>query len=210
MEAVGKDLYLNVLPKGAWTNYSWLLKRKGGNYLIGCADVTPVRDEIEKLGGIDKVFLTDIHFAQKWHGEIADHFGAKLVCNKLDKASVEKKCRTKNLLLIDKRTQLDDDFEIIPTPGHADGGLCYHWTNGKHTALFTGDFLAHTGKGWAVFTSKAKRKVMQQSLETVGELPVNLLCPGCSEGEPLASQSLKSGEFEKLTAATIKQYCGPD
>ncbi|MCA8916271.1 MAG: hypothetical protein KDB90_12750 [Planctomycetes bacterium] len=207
MEAVGKNLYLHTASKGAWTQFSWLLKRKGGNYLIGCTDVTPVRDEIEKLGGIDKLFLTDIHFAQKWHGEIAEHFGATLVCNKHDKASVGKKCRTKNLLTIDKRNQLDDDFEIIPTPGHATGGLCYHWANGKQSVLFTGDFLAHTHKGWAVFTSKSKRKIMQQSLTTVGELPITLLCPGCSEGDPVSSLALKPGAFARLTSETIEKFC---
>jgi glyoxylase-like metal-dependent hydrolase (beta-lactamase superfamily II) len=208
MKKIAADLYLHTVPRDKWTNFSWLLQRRGSNYLIGCADCSGIIGELEKLGGVKKVFLTDIHFAQKWHGEVADHFKAQLVCHATDKDSVIKKCRTGNLLVVDERTQLDDDFEAIPTPGHADGGLCYSWTPGKRSYLFTGDFLCHTNNGWAVFCGQAKRKIMKQSLATVGELKVQALCPGVSEGDPVSMRLFKSGEYAKLIADTIEKYCG--
>lgn len=208
MEKIESDLHLHTVPRDKWTNFSWLLQRKAGNYLIGCAAMGENIAELEKLGGVSKVFLTDIHFAQKWHGEVADHFKAKLVCHATDEESVIKKCRTENLQLIEKRTRLDADLEIIPTPGHADGGLCYSWTPGKRSYLFTGDFLCHATSGWAVFCGKAKRKIMKQSLTTVGELKVQTLCPGVSEGDPVPMRSFKGAEYNKLINDTIEKYCG--
>ena len=65
MERVAKDLHLFTLPRGAWTNFSWLIQRKGGNVLVGCADATEAYDGIEKLGGVDRILMTDNHFALK-------------------------------------------------------------------------------------------------------------------------------------------------
>lgn len=203
MEKIATNLHLFTLPRnGGWTHFSWLIVRKGGNALVACADTTPELDVIEKLGGVKYVLLTDNHFAAKWHGETVERFGATLVCHKSDKANAEKKCQTKALTLVDQRLELGDDLLAVHTPGHADGGLCYFW-NGH---LFTGDFLAHTDKGWAVFCGQAKRKIMKKSLETVGELKVQTLCPGCSQGQPVAHTGLKKGKWSELVARTIAEY----
>jgi glyoxylase-like metal-dependent hydrolase (beta-lactamase superfamily II) len=210
MEKISANLHLFTRESklgGGWMNYSWLLKRKGGNFLIACADVTENLAEIKKLGGVSRVFLTDIHFANKWHGEICKHFGASFVCHESDAAKVKTRCGVAKVEALGARTQLEKDFLAIHTPGHAEGGLCYFWNDGKENALFTGDFLAHTKDGWSVFCGKAKHKIMTKSLTTVGELPVTLLCPGVSNAEPVSHIPLKSGEFSRLTAETIKKCC---
>ncbi len=209
MEKLSPNLHLHTLKSrfAGWTNFSWLLKRKTGNFLIACADVTGNLEEIEKLGGLSCVFLTDIHFANNWHGEVCKHFGAMFVCHESDKAKAKTKCGASKIEALDARTQLEKDFLAIHTPGHADGGLCYLWNDGKESTLFTGDFLAHTPKGWSVFCGKAKHKLMTKSLQTIGELPVTLLCPGVSNGNVVSHVPLKRGEFSKLTAETIKKCC---
>lgn len=206
MEKINADLYLYTANRGEWTNFSWLLKRKGGNLLVACADVSDILPEIEKLGGLSRVLLTDIHFANAWHGKVADHFGAKLVCHESDKAKVKTRCKPARLEVLGARTQLEEDLLAVHTPGHADGGLCYFWTGGKTATLFTGDFLCHTGNGWAVFCGKAKRKIMAKSLATVGELGVELLCPGVSQGEPYPREAMKKGQWPKLIAETTAAY----
>ena len=40
-----------------------------------------------------------------------------------------------------RRHMLDDDFEVIPTPGHTPGATAYLWDNGNHRFLFTGDTI---------------------------------------------------------------------
>lgn len=209
MEKVATDLHLHTLPRGDWTNFSWLLVRPGGNYLTACADVSEHLDEIEKLGGLSRVFLTDIHFANAWHGEAANHFGATLVCHNSDQPKVKARCKAAKLESIGERTQLDKEFLAVPTPGHADGGLCYLWTGAKQTVLFTGDFLCHAATGWAVFCGKAKRKTMAASLNTVGALPVTRICPGVSQGRPLATQVFAQGQWSKMVAETIAKFCDP-
>lgn len=196
-----------MLPKGKWTNFSWLIVRKRGNFLIACADVSDRLDEIEKLGGVKRVFLTDIHFASAWHGKIANHFGATLVCHNTDAAKVKARCKASKNESLGMRTQLDDDFHSIHTPGHADGGLCYLWSPDGEGTLFTGDFLCSTSTGWAVFCGKAKRKTMAQSLNAVAGLPVTRLCPGVSEGKPLPMQEFAPKGFVKLTQDVIARYC---
>lgn len=209
MEKIAANLYLHMLPKGKWTNYSWLLVRDDGNYLVACADVSDCLDEIEKFGGVKRVLLTDIHFAAAWHGKIANHFGASLVCHQSDAAKVKKRCKAAKNESIGAKTLLEDDLLVVHTPGHADGGLCYFWTPGKERILFTGDFLCPTTGGWAVFCGKAKRKTMAKSLSAVEELDVSRLCPGVCEGKPLPSQSFSQSGFSRLVADIIDKYCRP-
>ncbi|MBX3474087.1 MAG: hypothetical protein KF754_06855 [Planctomycetes bacterium] len=206
MEAISADLHLHTVSRGDWTNFSWLLRRKGGNLLVACADVSDILPEIEKLGGLSRVLLTDIHFANAWHGKVANHFGATLVCHESDKAKVKTRCKAAKLEALGARTQLEKDLLALHTPGHADGGLCYFWAGGKTATLFTGDFLCHTAKGWAVFCGQAKRKTMAKSLALVGELGVELLCPGVSQGEPYHSEAQKKGQWPKLIADVTAEY----
>lgn len=209
VEKVSANLFLFTRPSkfAGWMNFSWLLKRKGGNILVACADVSDELGTIEELGGVSRVLLTDIHFAGKWHGAICKQFGATFVCHDSDKAKAKAKCGVGRIEALGARTQLEKDVLAIHTPGHADGGLCYFWSDDKENALFTGDFLAHTPDGWSVFCGKAKRKVMAQSLQTVGALPVTLLCPGVSNGEAVSRLALKAGQFSRLAAETSKKCC---
>ncbi|MCC6572768.1 MAG: hypothetical protein IT462_03165 [Planctomycetes bacterium] len=209
MEKIATNLYLHQLPRGKWTNFSWLIKRKAGNYLIACADVTDALGEIEKLGGVKRVFLTDIHFANAWHGKVANHFGAALVCHESDAAKVKKRCKATKNESLGMRNQVDDDFHSMHTPGHAEGGLCYLWEPDGEGTLFTGDFLCATTGGWAVFCGQAKKKTMSQSLKAVAGLPVARLCPGVSEGKPLPMKEFAPRGFSKLVDDTIAKFCAP-
>ncbi len=206
MDKISASLHLHTLNRGEWTNFSWLLRRKTGNLLVACADVSEILPAIEKLGGLSRVLLTDIHFANAWHGKVANHFGATLVCHESDKARVKTRCKATKLETLGARTQLEKDLLALHTPGHAAGGLCYFWTGGEQQTLFTGDFLCHTTKGWAAFCGKSKRKTMAKSLAAAGELGVELLCPGVSQGEPQAMQTLKKGAWGKLIADTTATY----
>ena len=40
-----------------------------------------------------------------------------------------------------RRHMLDEDFEVIPTPGHTSGATAFLWDSGEHRILFTGDTI---------------------------------------------------------------------
>lgn len=39
------------------------------------------------------------------------------------------------------RQLIEDDLEVIPTPGHTPGATSYLWEHGDHRFLFTGDSI---------------------------------------------------------------------
>ncbi|CAN5209351.1 hypothetical protein BH20ACT16_BH20ACT16_16230 [soil metagenome] len=45
---------------------------------------------------------------------------------------------------------LDDDFEVIPTPGHTPGATAFLWSTGGRRLLFTGDSLYLRDGEWRV------------------------------------------------------------
>ena len=48
------------------------------------------------------------------------------------------------------RATLDDDFELIPIPGHTPGATAFLWDSGEHRMLFTGDSLYLRDGEWIV------------------------------------------------------------
>ncbi len=86
----------------------------------------------------------------------------------------------------DGRTTIDDDLEVIPTPGHTAGTTCYLWDDGTHRFLFTGDFIwIEDGEWKAVVLSEELRRDYLDSLALVRDLEFDVLVPwGTSEGGP--------------------------
>ncbi|MCZ2813246.1 MBL fold metallo-hydrolase [Modestobacter sp. VKM Ac-2979] len=81
---------------------------------------------------------------------------------------------------------IDDDLEVIPTPGHTAGTTSYLWDNGTHRFLFTGDFIwIEDGEWKAVVLSSGLRRDYLDSLALVRELDFDVLVPwGTTEGDP--------------------------
>jgi glyoxylase-like metal-dependent hydrolase (beta-lactamase superfamily II) len=84
------------------------------------------------------------------------------------------------------REMIDDDLEVIPTPGHTAGTTSYLWDNGTHRFLFTGDFVwIEDGEWKAVVLSPALRGDYLDSLALVRDLDFDVLVPwGTTEGGP--------------------------
>jgi hypothetical protein len=85
-----------------------------------------------------------------------------------------------------RRHTLDDDFEVIPTPGHTPGATAYLWNSGGHRVLFTGDTIYLRGGDWvtAVLDS-SDREAYIESLELIRELDFDVLVPWIAgAGEP--------------------------
>jgi hypothetical protein len=85
----------------------------------------------------------------------------------------------------DSREMIDDDLEVIPTPGHTAGTTSYLWDNGTHRFLFTGDFIwIENGEWKAVVLDPSLRREYLDSLALVRDLDFDVLVPwGTTERE---------------------------
>lgn len=126
---------------------SRVLSRKDGNLLVYSNGAVAADDQaIENLGGISRHYLNHRHEAAFGCEEIAAAFHAPLHCHENERRSVSAKCEVSETFT--KRHMLDDDFEIIPTPGHTSGATAYLWNSGEHRCLLTGDTIYLSKDGW--------------------------------------------------------------
>ncbi len=60
---------------------------------------------------------------------------------------------------------LDDDFEVIPIPGHTPGATAYLWDDGERRHLFTGDSIYLSDGEWiaALLDSSDPRRTSRAS-----------------------------------------------
>jgi glyoxylase-like metal-dependent hydrolase (beta-lactamase superfamily II) len=74
---------------------------------------------------------------------------------------------------------LDDDFEVIPMPGHTPGSTAYLWDNEQHRFLFTADslYLGRNGQWRAAVLESSDRDEYIRSLERLRELEFDVLVP---------------------------------
>jgi hypothetical protein len=77
-----------------------------------------------------------------------------------------------------RRHMLDDDFEVIPTPGHTPGATAYLWDSGEHRFLFTGDTIFLRDGEWAAaMLDSSDRGVYLESLALLRDLDFDVLVP---------------------------------
>lgn len=85
-----------------------------------------------------------------------------------------------------RRHALDDDFEVIPTPGHTPGATAYLWDTGEHRLLFTGDTIYLDDGQWvAAVLPSSDRVAYLESLELIASLDFDVLVPwAATRGQP--------------------------
>jgi hypothetical protein len=127
---------------------SFLLQRERGNLLVYSSPMLePDARAIEELGGIRRQYLNHRHEASPACDWVRATFGASLYCHEDERASVAETCTVDETF--SERHVLDDDFEVIPTPGHTSGATAYLWTNEHDRCLFTGDTIMLRDGEWA-------------------------------------------------------------
>ena len=152
---------------------AFLLRRDRGNLLI--YSTTTVRADapaVTDAGGIARHYLNHSHealFASK-------HVGLPVFLHEAERAAVGGRYRIRGTF--SRRHMLDEDFEVIPTPGHTPGATAYLWDSGEHRVLFPGDtiYLDH-GEWVAAVLSSSDRDAYLRSLELMGELDFDVLAP---------------------------------
>ena len=160
---------------------AFLLRRERGNLLIYSAPgIDDDAAAIEELGGVSRHYLNHRHEASFGSHDVT----APLFCHTEERESVARNYAIRGTF--SRRHMLDEDFEVIPTPGHTSGATAYLWDSGDHRFLFTGDTIYLSDGEWvAAVLDSSDRAAYMESLELIRELDFDVLVPwGATGGQP--------------------------
>jgi glyoxylase-like metal-dependent hydrolase (beta-lactamase superfamily II) len=148
---------------------SFVLERAAGNLLI-YSTTNAARDVWRQYLG-------------HWHeaGFAGDAVTAPVFVHAADRAEVEKQLHVR--AAFSRRHMLDDDVEVIPTPGHTPGATAYLWDSGEHRFLFTGDTIMLRDGDWrTAVLGSSDRDAYRESLALIRELDFDVLVPWVASG----------------------------
>src|ERR671915_883542 len=150
---------------------AFVLQREPGNLLVYS------NETLEDPEGVSRWYLNHGHEAMFVSGAVT----APLFVHERERRSVEENLRVR--ATFSRRHTLDDDFEVIPTPGHTRGATAYLWDSGEHRFLFTGDTIYLDDGEWiAAVLGSSERGPYLESLELIRELDFDVLVPWASTG----------------------------
>ncbi len=176
---------------------AFLLEREQGNLLIySVSTLESDADAIEDLGGISRQYLNHGHEAMF----TSDWYRGPVFVHRDDRASVEEHTHVRGAF--SRRHMLDDDFEVIPTPGHTPGATAYLWDNGSHRFLFTGDTIYLSGGEWVDgLLGSSDKPSYVESLKLISELDFDVLVPwGATGGGPYFSMTSPADTKRRIAA----------
>jgi len=158
---------------------AFLLQREPGNLLVyRSAALEQDVETLDDLGGISRQYLNHHHEASPACDWVAGKFDAPLHVHEEDAAAAAEVCNVD--ATFSERHKLDEDFEIIPVPGHTSGATAFLWDSGQHRVLFTGDTIFFGRSKWraAVLDGVSDRERYIGSLELIRSLDFDLIVPG--------------------------------
>jgi len=181
---------------------AFLLQREPGNLLVYRSGALERDAEtLDDLGGISRQYLNHFHEASSACDWVVGTFRAPLYIHKEDAAAAAEVCNVG--ATFSERHKLDEDFEIIPVPGHTSGATAFLWDSGRHRVLFTGDTIYLGRDEWraAVLDGVSDRERYIQSLESIRTLDFDLIVPGiASAGRPYYSFTGRAEATEQIDA----------
>lgn len=179
---------------------AFLLQREHGNLLVyRSATLQQDVQRVKDVGGISHQYLNHHHEASPACDWVASTFNAPLHCHAADAPAVAQVCNV--AATFTERHYLDDDFEVIPIPGHTPGATAYLWGTGVHRVLFTGDTIFFRRGEWvgAGIDGLSDERPYIESLELIRELDFDLVVPGiASKGEPFVAYAGKPEAQQRI------------
>ncbi len=151
---------------------AFLLRRDRGNLLIYSTSGVSAAASATRTGGIARHYLNHSHEALF----ASERVGLAVFVHEAERTSVAARYRIRGTF--SRRHMLDEDFEVIPTPGHTPGATAYLWNSGAHRVLFTGDTIYLQDGEWvAAVLPSSDRADYIRSVESIGELDFDVLAP---------------------------------
>ncbi len=184
---------------------AFVLRRERGNLLVYAV---PERElaarAIADAGGVAAQYLNHRHEAMVGAAEPA----APLRCHERERAAVERTLPVAETF--GARAMLDDDFELIPTPGHTPGATAFLWDSGRGRLLFTGDTIyLREGEWVAAVLGSSDRDAYVASLELLRELDFDVLVPwAATAGGPWAAATDRADARRRLDAVLTRVRSG--
>jgi Metallo-beta-lactamase superfamily len=186
---------------------AFLLERERGNILIYSTSVIEQDAEgIGRLGGISRHYLNHRHEALFPSGWV----DAPLFVHEAEREQVEPTYPVR--ATFSRRSVLDEDFEVIPTPGHTAGATAYLWDSGDRRLLFTGDTVYLDEGEWvAAVLPSSDRDRYVESLELLRELDFDVLVPwAATAGQPYYAETDRDDARQRLDAILERVRAGGD
>src|SRR5918996_2386232 len=179
---------------------AFVLERERGNVLVYSTDT------LDNPEGVSRWYLNHGHEAMFVSGAVT----APLFVHERDRRPVEGKAHVR--ATFSRRHTLDNDFEVIPTPGHTPGATAYLWDSGEHRFLFTGDTIYLRDGEWvAAVLDSSDRDAYLESLELIRELDFDVLVPwATSAGDPPYAVTSRADARRRIDAIVDRVRAGGD
>lgn len=184
MKQIQPDLWETTVesPFPGLTTHAYLYQREQGNVLFYN---TCQQDDIERFaerGGVDYQLLSHRDEVGDSLSLIRERFHARLGIHQQDQQALEE-LFTPDLVFTERQFLLSD-VEVIPTPGHTPGSVCFLVTSVTGSRyLFTGDTLYLSEQGWQPgMLSFSDRSDLTVSLKLVQTLQPDLALSSAFSG----------------------------
>jgi hypothetical protein len=157
---------------------AFLLQREHGNILVySVPGIESAEAAMGELGGVARRYLNHSHEAMF----ASDRAGAPVFVHERERAAVARRSPVR--ATFSRRHLLDDDFEVIPIPGHTPGATAFLWESGGHRFLFTGDTIClNEGEWTAAVLDSSDRTAYLESLDLIRGLDFDVLVPWVASG----------------------------
>jgi glyoxylase-like metal-dependent hydrolase (beta-lactamase superfamily II) len=186
---------------------AFLLQRAHGNLLLySVTGLASSAAAIDALGGIARHYLNHWHeaaFASSWvEAPVFVH-----VCEREAVAETHRVHAT-----FSTGHMLDDDFEIIPTPGHTSGATAYLWKSCGLRCLFPGDSIYLNDGDWvAAVLGSSDRKAYIESLEHIRQTDFDVIVPwAATRGQPYYAVTSRADAQCRIDAILERVRHGED
>lgn len=185
MKKIYIDLWQTSLenPFAGLNTHAYFLQRNEGNALFYNTSNLDDIEEISNLGGISFQYLSHRHESGKSLSIIKSKFQSQLCTGDLEEPFIESTVD----VTFSTRQSHSSNIEIIPTPGHTDGGLCFYYESPIGLKyLFTGDTLFQSDGRWGtlvISNDGGSATKLIESLSTIRSLEPDVVLCSASVGD---------------------------
>ena len=143
-------------------------------------------DELDALGGVRHQYVSHRDEAGPMLARIAEQFGSTLHAPTGDLAEIGRHHHVD--VPVTGRYVDANGIEIIPTPGHSPGSVCYLVPGAEGRYLFTGDTLFYVGGEWRAgyiesFHTPSDAATIAASLRVLAEITPDVVISSAFDGE---------------------------